>query len=227
MTITTTRDTRLIVFDWDGTLMDSTGRIVASMRAAAQRFGVAVPSELEVKEIIGLGLSEALGQLFPGVSAEAGGRLVELYRHEYLEASPVPAPLFVGARTMLENLCEAGYVLGIATGKNRRGLDRVLADTGLLDYFASTRCADETQSKPHPQMLMEIMSETGFESHQTLMVGDTEYDMKMANECGAGPIAVSHGAHALERLLRHAPLAHFDSLAHLPAWLAEHRGNDA
>ncbi len=206
--------------------MDSTGRIVASMRAAAQRFGIAAPSESEIKEIIGLGLREALEALFPDVSVGDGEKLVDLYRHEYVEASPVPAPLFAGARAMVEHLCEQGYILAVATGKNRRGLDRVLEETGLSAFFAATRCSDETRSKPHPQMLMEIMLETGFEPCQTLMVGDTEYDMKMANACDAGPIAVSYGAHALERLLRHEPLAHFDSLEHLPSWLAEHRGTD-
>lgn len=219
-----TFSTKLIVFDWDGTLQDSTDRIVDSMRASARDVGLTVPNEQAVKDIIGLGLTEALEQLFGSRLEVDYDRIVAAYRHHYLNASTVPAEMFAGAAQMLGRLRDDDYVLAVATGKARRGLDRIFDETGFRDYFATSRCADEAQSKPHPQMLIQIMAEVGVTPQETLMVGDTEHDMKMANACGVGPVAVSFGAQPLTRLRPHNPVTCIESLDQLPLWLTQQQG---
>jgi phosphoglycolate phosphatase len=205
----------LIVFDWDGTLMDSEARIVASMQSAASDVNLPVPPTESVRDIIGLGLAEALQQLFPGLKAETCDRLTERYRDYFLFRSPVPTQLFDGVFDMLNELKERGYLLAVATGKGRRGLDRVLTETQTRDYFSCTRCADETRSKPHPLMLQEIMRELNVTPGQTLMVGDTEYDMDMARQANASALAVSYGVHCRERLMKYRPHACINEIAEL------------
>ncbi len=210
---------QLLVFDWDGTLMDSESRIVTCMQAAARDAGVEVPTAAAARDIIGLGMAEAVEQLFGRPSADLAEAIIDHYRRHWLSDSLPPAPLFDGARDLLARLDAAGYLLAVATGKSRRGLDHVLAETRLAGHFVTTRCADEAFSKPHPQMLLDILERTGMTADQTLMIGDTEYDMAMAANAGAHSVGVSHGVHAPDRLLRSGARACFAHLNELSCWL--------
>lgn len=214
---------RLVVFDWDGTLMDSEAKIVASAVAAAADLGLPPLSRERVRDIIGLGLPEAVARLFPEADPTTARAYMDQYRHHFLEADTTPMPLFEGVEEVLGELDDRGYLLAVATGKARRGLDRVLAETGLGGRFVATRCADETFSKPHPQMLMELMDLAGTSAAETLMVGDSEYDMAMAGSAGVAAVAVSYGVHACERLLAHGPVACIHHIRELPTVLAERR----
>lgn len=211
---------RLIIFDWDGTLMDSEAQIVQAIQAAIDDLGLAPRSAEQCRDIIGLGLKEAIDALFPGRDDAFLDTFVARYRHHWF-AETQPSELFPGARETLSLLKDSGFLLAIATGKGRAGLDRVLAGTGLHPLFSATRCADETRSKPHPQMLLEILEQVGVTARQALMVGDSEYDMQMAVDAGVGPVAVSYGVHAPARLMRHSPLTCLDSIGELPDWLVE------
>lgn len=217
---------RLIVFDWDGTLMDSETQIVHSMFAAIADMQLAPRTADQCRNIIGLGLHEAIEALYPGRGNDVATRFVERYRHHWFGISQ-ESDLFPGARETLQLLKEAGFLLAVATGKGRVGLDKVLHHTGLEDLFTITRCADETRSKPHPQMLEEILDELCVNAHQSLMVGDTEYDMGMAREAGVHPVAVSYGVHDRQRLMQHQPLVCLDTISELVDWLAEHHLLDA
>ena len=210
---------RLIVFDWDGTLMDSEAQIVQAMQAAIGDLALEPRDRAQCRNIIGLGLREAIDALYPGRDDAFLQTFVERYRHHWFRAGHVSA-LFPGARETLQLLDEAGFLLAVATGKGRAGLDKVLDHTGLGGLFAATRCADETRSKPHPQMLCEILDELDVAPQQALMVGDTEYDMEMAVRAGVGPVAVRYGVHPPERLQRHRPLVCLERISELPDWLA-------
>ncbi|MES9855492.1 MAG: HAD-IA family hydrolase [Sedimenticola sp.] len=211
---------KLLVFDWDGTLMDSEARIIACVRGAATDLQLKIPTDDEVRNIIGLGLTEAVTTLFPGEDDELVERVVVRYRHYFLHVDKTPSELFAGAREELHKLLRRGYMLAVATGKGRQGLDKVLVETGLGPLFLATRCADETLSKPHPEMLLQIMDELGVDGHETLMIGDTEYDMQMAVNAGAHRLAVSYGVHTLERLMLHSPLGCLDDITELTDWLS-------
>ncbi len=213
---------QLIVFDWDGTLMDSETQIVHALQASIQDMALEERSIDECRNIIGLGLQEAIDELYPGQEDGFTARFVERYRQHWF-SSAHHSDLFPGSRETLTLLKDAGFMLGVATGKGRTGLDRVLADTGLGDLFTVTRCSDETRSKPHPQMLQEILQETGIKPRHALMVGDTEYDLKMANNAGMWPVAVNYGVHTPERLLEHKPLVCLDTITELVDWLAEQK----
>ncbi len=211
---------KLLVFDWDGTLMDSEARIVACMQAAADDLKLAVPSEQRVRNIIGLGLKEAVMELFPRQSEELVPQLVERYRYHFLQKNQTPSELFPGAEEVLWDLESQGYLMAVATGKGRAGLDKVLQETGLVKLFHTTRCADETFSKPNPDMLIQIMDELGANATETLMIGDTEYDMLMAKNASAHGLAVSYGVHEAERLMQHDPLGCLDDISELTGWLS-------
>ena len=211
---------RLIVFDWDGTLMDSETQIVHSMFGAIRDMQLESRSADECRNIIGLGLKEAIDSLYPGRDEQFSRQFVDSYRQHWF-AQANGSELFPGARETLLLLREAGFELAIATGKGRTGLERVLKHTELESMFSVTRCSDETRSKPHPQMLEEILQETGVEAENTLMVGDTEYDMNMAIQAGVHPVAVSYGVHERGRLMAHQPLTCLDTISELVDWLAE------
>ncbi len=210
---------QLLVFDWDGTLMDSTGRIVSSMQAAVRDVGLPPLEEGRIREIIGLGLREAMETLLPGLDRPRRERVMERYRHYYLVADETPEVLFPDVKETLEALREEGYLLAVATGKSRRGLERSLEAAGLSGLFHATRCNDEAPSKPHPGMLLDLMEMSGVPPHLTLMVGDTTYDLLMARAAGAHAMAVCYGAHPPPRLLALQPLGCLRRIAELPAWL--------
>ena len=210
----------LIVFDWDGTLMDSEARIVDCIRAAAADLGVAPPTEAAAREIIGLGLREALARLFPGESHEMHDRLVARYRDRFLVLDRDRSELFPGVPDALAALRDADYLLAVATGKSRRGLDRELGETGLGPLFHASRCADEAFSKPHPQMLLELMDELGAGPRSTLVVGDTEFDVQMAANAGVQALGVSYGVHGADRLRSSGALHVLDRLDQIHDWLS-------
>jgi phosphoglycolate phosphatase len=209
----------LICFDWDGTLMDSQERIVNCLLGAFADVGCPAPSRAAAADVIGLGLDEAVGRLWPEADTAERRQVAAYYRSRFLGGDPTPTPLFPGALDTLNQLRGEGYLLAVATGKSRRGLDQSLAQTGLADYFQVTRCADETRSKPDPRMLQEIMETLDVKPGQTLMVGDTEYDMLMAANAGVAALAVAHGVHSPARLLACGPLACLHSLHDIPRWL--------
>jgi phosphoglycolate phosphatase len=210
----------LIVFDWDGTLMNSENQIVHAIQSAIADMQLDERSPEACRNIIGLGLQEAVDTLYPGRGERFREAFVDCYRQHWF-ADQHASELFPGAAETLRLLKEAGFVLAVATGKGRAGLDRALRQTGLSELFSATRCADETRSKPHPLMLTEILQELEVAAHETLMVGDTEYDLEMANQAGVAPVAVSYGVHARSRLLKHEPLVCIDRITELVDWLAE------
>lgn len=213
--------TRLVILDWDGTLMDSEARIVASALAAARDLERQDLEGHRVRDIIGLGLMEAVRTLFPEDPDEFCLRFIERYRSHFLADDGNPMPLFPGVDRTLVSLSEAGYLLAVATGKGRTGLDRALEETGLGSLFVTSRCADEAQSKPHPQMVEEILNFTGVDPAAAVMVGDTEFDLNMAANAGIGAIGVAYGVHHRERLLRLSPWALIDEFPALPGVLRE------
>ncbi len=211
---------RLLVFDWDGTLADSEQRIVAAARSAIDTLGLPARSHEQVRTIIGLAMREACQMLFPDMPKGQESRFIACYREYYLRNTGTPVPLFAGAKAALQALFDRRYRLAVATGKGRRGLDRDIASHGLDALFSTTRCADDAPSKPHPKMLVDIMDEMDVAGAETLMIGDTAYDMEMAGNAGVATVAVASGVHDRQRLLESDPLALLDSVAELPAWLS-------
>lgn len=209
----------LIVFDWDGTIADSLHGIVETMTAAIAHCRLEPRSEQQIRDIIGLGLVEAMQKLFPGMGTSSQNNLINSYREIYYSTTVNTLSLFPSARPCLEALDSAGYLLAVATGKSRRGLDRALKESGLSDFFHFTRCADETFSKPHPQMLEELLNESGIDSEKALMVGDSEYDLQMAMNANIAGAAVTYGAQRQDYLLRFKPVACFSCVAEIPEWL--------
>ncbi|MFN3751752.1 MAG: HAD-IA family hydrolase [Thiobacillus sp.] len=209
----------LLIFDWDGTLMDSAGVIVDSIQRACEDIGLAAPSERASRQIIGLGLVQALQTLLPDLPEDDYPRLVERYRHHYL-GRDADIPLFAGVPEGLGELHAGGFTLAVATGKSRVGLARALAASGLGPRFAATRCADQTHSKPHPAMVLELIDELGADPARTLVIGDTSHDLLMASSAGVASLGVTYGAHEAADLRPHAPLALLDSFTEVRAWLA-------
>ncbi|MFC6440034.1 HAD family hydrolase [Bowmanella sp. JS7-9] len=210
---------KAVIFDWDGTLMDSTPRIVSCVQNAARRAGLPVPQDEAVNNIIGLSLRPALGRLFQSDDPARVEQLVDLYRDEYLYRNPTPSPLFSAALPLLTALKKQGRLLAVATGKARPGLDRVMQETQTGHYFHITRCADEARSKPHPQMLEQIIEHLQIRVDEAVMIGDTEHDMGMAAAIGMPRIGVTYGAQPAHKLEPHKPLAIIDDLQDLMAVL--------
>lgn len=208
----------LIVFDWDGTLMDSAAAIVYAVQAAARDIGVEPPSDERARHIIGLGLVEALRYAMPDLSADHYAALVERYRHHYLTHDH-ELVLFEGASMLVEALANEGYMLAVATGKTRKGLERAFAQSGLGELFHDSRCADECHSKPHPQMLLELGEVFAVDPEKILMIGDTTHDLWMARNAGTAGLGVSYGAHPVHELLDVASEGCVASVAELSAWL--------
>lgn len=208
---------RLIVFDWDGTLIDSPGTIVECIQDASRDMGLEVPDSERASHVIGLGLHDSLRLAVPGLPAERYGEFVALYRRHFL-AREDSMRLFPGVRELLQDLSRS-HLLAIATGKSRRGLDRALQASGLQAYFSASRCADETSPKPHPAMLLEIMGETAIAADRALMIGDTSHDLDMARAAGVAALAVSYGAHREPGLRACSPLGCFSDVAALAQWL--------
>ena len=211
----------LIVFDWDGTVMDSTAVIAGSIQAACRDLGLNVPSDEAARHVIGMGLAQALRHAVPDAPEAIYGPLGERYRHHFL-AQDAAIPLFTGARDTIAALHAAGHSLAVATGKTRNGLNRAMQASDMQDYFHASRTADETHSKPHPAMLLELMDELGIEPTRALMIGDTTHDLQMALNAGVDALGMTHGAHPVEQLQVLNPLALLDDFAGLREWLRTH-----
>lgn len=205
----------LVIFDWDGTVMDSTGRIVACMHAAGAELELPVLDDETVRAIIGLGLPEAILTLYPHLDADGVERMRACYSRHFVAAEATPSALYPGALETLAALREAGLRLAVATGKSRKGLDRVWAGGDLGGWFDASRCADETRSKPHPAMVKELLTELAVPASRALVVGDTSFDLDMARAAGVDRVGVGYGAHPVERLWASAPLAVIDALPEL------------
>jgi phosphoglycolate phosphatase len=208
----------LLVFDWDGTLMDSTAVIAASLQAACRDLDLPVPCDEGARHIIGLGLHDALAHVLPGVDPVEYPRIVERYRSHFQRVDHT-MPLFPGARETLRALSAGGYLLAVATGKSRRGLDRALENTGLKELFHATRCGEESGSKPHPGMLNALIEVLGASAEKTLMIGDTTHDLQMAINAGVAGVGAAYGAHPREQLVALNPLACMDGPQALWQWL--------
>jgi phosphoglycolate phosphatase len=213
-------DFELLVFDWDGTLMDSVASIVACTRAMMVELGLGETTEAAIRGTVGLGLRETLDALVPGCDDELYGTILACYRRHWVETYRDQPVLFPGVRGMLDELARDGYLLAVATGKSRRGLEHALDATSLRGRFHATRTADEAASKPHPQMLLDILDELGVRPAAALMVGDSIYDLQMAANAGIHAVAVLSGAHGRDELAAEAPRTLLSRTADLPEWLA-------
>lgn len=211
----------LIVFDWDGTLLDSASGIAISIQEASREMGLEVPSRERASHVIGLGLMDALRHAVPDLPEKSYAEFAERYRRHFL-AREEGMDLFAGVPELLAGLQDAGYTLAVATGKSRKGLDRALRASGLGRHFSATRCADEARSKPNPAMLFELMHELSREPRELLMIGDTSHDLDMATNAAVDAVGVTYGAHPAESLHACSPLGLVASVAELDAWLAKH-----
>jgi phosphoglycolate phosphatase len=211
----------LVIFDWDGTIMDSTGLIAWCIQESCREMGLPVPPVSEAKWVIGLGFIQSVEHVAPGLDRERQMALAESYRRHFV-AREHEAPLYEGITELLAALRGRERRLAVATGKARRGLDRALAASGLGPFFEATRCADEGFPKPHPDMILRLLEETGVEPSRAVMIGDTTHDLELAANAGVDAVAVSYGAHG-EELLRARPARHCAaSVAELALWLQRH-----
>lgn len=231
----------LVIFDWDGTLMDSIGKIITCIENMARALQLPIPSESDIRDIIGLSMTEALRVLFPqGLNLSASSvysqpqhpknafgqgeddqyqQMRAEFKAQYLHLDATPTPLFAQAPLLIDELHTQGYQLAVATGKARAGLDRVFEQTGLGRYFVASRCADEVHSKPHPEMISSLLKELNIAPNRALMVGDSLLDLTMAANAGIDSVGVTYGAHSAEKLLRAKPIALIDSPAQLLQYL--------
>lgn len=213
---------QLLIFDWDGTLVNSIDRIVESLQVAARKCQLKPPSQASAKAIIGLSLIEAFAVLYPEINDAA---LTENFRQAYVDnyfiLEQQPSQFYPGVRDALDDFKRAGYQLAVATGKSRRGLNHMLHSHNMQDFFHITRCADETKSKPDPLMLEQILQHCTRQPQQAIMVGDSPYDLKMANRAAIPAVAVSYGAQPIEVLLQQQPALTIDRFGELADWLAD------
>lgn len=206
---------KLVIFDWDGTLYDSIDTICQSMLSAALLAGAPERNKGDVKNIIGLSLDKAVHVIWPELSTVERNIIIEHYKQIYVAKDQTPPNAYDGVIDTLNKLQSANVKLAVATGKSRRGLERVMSLTGIKGYFAATRCADETKSKPHPLMLEEVLAELKLMPEEAIMVGDTEYDLNMATNAGMKSVGVTYGAHEKSRLQAcqpHALISNFNEL---------------
>ncbi len=210
------RNYDLIIFDWDGTLVDSIDWIVQCIQNAAKECQCEVPEGDDIRDIIGLSIENAARQLFPGISAEKQQQLISCYSHYFLSKQSSPDDLFYGVKDMLHKFKASGYKLAVATGKKNAGLMKAMAGTGTHEFFSATRSADQTASKPDPLMINQIVQEMNVSKPRTLMVGDSAHDMLMAKNAGVAAVAVECGAHRNHILTQYNPIF---CLAHTRALL--------
>jgi phosphoglycolate phosphatase len=208
----------LVIFDWDGTVVDSTMTIAQAIRSACTDIGVAAPPVEKAAYVIGLGLQQALTHIAPGLSPSDQTALSERFRHHYLAQDQFLKP-FEGMTDLFDLLHGAAMSMAVATGKSRRGLERALDVTGTRHYFETTRCADESDPKPAPTMVLEICQQLEVEPENTLVIGDTTHDIYMAKSAGANVVAVSYGAHDLQTLQAADPTHTVHSVEELQQWM--------
>jgi phosphoglycolate phosphatase len=222
--MTSRRPFELLIFDWDGTLMDSVATIVACTREAFAGAGVPPPAEAVIRDTIGLGLRETFDRLAPGGGGELVARVLAGYRERWLADYRERQVLFAGVVELLARLAAEDYLLAVATGKSRRGLEDALRQNGVEELFDATRTADEAPSKPHPRMVLDILEELGVEPGAALMIGDSVHDLEMAHAAGVAALGVCSGSHERPELESRAPLACLAGVHELPGWLAARGG---
>ena len=210
---------KLLIFDWDGTLCDSVTTISTCIQHAAKQQGLPIPSFAEASNIIGLGLKEAVTYLFPNADDEVIAAVVQSYSSYYREKNAGPTDFFPHVLEVLSEIKQSGYLIAVATGKSRAGLNRAFAASDIEDFFHDSRCADETASKPNPLMLAELLEKFDVSADQALMVGDTEFDLDMAQQINMPRLGVTYGAHAKDRLLKFEPIACIDFFSDLVKYI--------
>ncbi|MET1255580.1 HAD-IA family hydrolase [Aliikangiella maris] len=210
-----------VIFDWDGTLMDSTGRIISAMQATARNLEIPVPDVESVRGIIGLSMTEVIPKLFPTLTSSRTDELLSEYRYQYVESDQTPSPLFDGVKEHLDWLKQQDVKIAIATGKARAGLDRVLHEVDLHSYFDFTICADESESKPNPKMVFELLESANKSATESLLIGDSVHDISMANNANVDSVAVTSGASDFHQLDVLAPKAILENVIAIEKWFAE------
>jgi phosphoglycolate phosphatase len=205
----------LVIFDWDGTLMDSTQRIISSMQNSAASLLLEIPTASQIKSTIGLSMQKVVSELFPDASPAVHNKVRDFYREEYINGNDTPTELFSSVVGLLEQLEMHSVLLSVATGKGRQGLKRVLDSVGWSNKFEHSICGDEAESKPNPEMLLQLLKQTGVKNHRALMVGDSIHDIAMAEAAGVDAVGVTTGANSRAELEVHKPIAIFDDIAHL------------
>ena len=208
----------LVIFDWDGTLMDSASRIVCCLQQAAADVELKVPDDTQARQVIGLNLNDCLKQLFGQLSRQQINHYIERYRYHFYHPQAKTMNMFDGVLDGLSKLDQKGILLAVATGKGRQGLEPILNEYDLHGLFTITRCADEAFGKPHPQMLFDILEFTGINVNNAVMVGDTSYDLQMANNASMKAIAVEYGMHDASKLEQYKPIQSFSSFTQLMNW---------
>lgn len=211
---------KLIIFDWDGTLIDSVPRIFLIFEKTFAKLGLPKPEGDAIKPLIGLPLAEACHRLVPTATPAELAQVVEVYRYFWLHPDFPTSPLVDGVPELLEQLAQAGYTLAVATGKAREGLKRELGVYGLAHYFTASRCASETKAKPDPEMLFQLLAECGFDADASLMVGDTGLDLAMAHRAKIDAVGVLTGGHTPASLASHHPVAILENATKLQGFLA-------
>ncbi|CAH9055226.1 hypothetical protein PSECIP111951_01197 [Pseudoalteromonas holothuriae] len=209
---------KLVIFDWDGTIMDSVPKIVNTLKLAAEKVGVSVPCDDKAAAIIGLSLDTAVATLFPDDN-QHWAALIKAYQHQYVHGDNTATPLFDNAHNYIHQLKSQGVLLAVATGKSRAGLERMLLQTGLGQYFVTTRTADEANSKPSPDMINQILDELDIAIEDVVMIGDSLLDMKMAENAGVDAIAMSCGAASAEQLQQSSALTICENYQQLESFL--------
>lgn len=209
----------LIIFDWDGTISDSADKIIRCMHRAADAMGLPALPDSDIQNIIGLGLPEVISTLYPEIDSAAIDAMCDEYAKHFIASDDQPSPLFPSVADTLETLKSQGHTLAVATGKSRRGLNRVFGKSEVSGLFDASRCADETASKPHPKMLFELLTECRAPVTKAVMVGDTEYDMEMAVRANMTRVAVTYGAHDVSRLRKFEPALCVDRLEEMLHWV--------
>lgn len=210
-----------VIFDWDGTLMDSTDRIVSAMQTAAKNTQLQVPTESDVKGIIGLSMEAIMQKLFPNIEEQTKKDFFIEYRFQYVEGDKTPTALFDGVLDLLNWLQEREVTVAIATGKARFGLERVLKDVGLENYFKYSICSDEAESKPHPGMIQKLLQKTQHNQQETIVIGDSVHDLNMANNAGVDSAGVTSGANDYQTLEALKPKAIFEQVTQFKDWFAD------
>ena len=214
----------LLVFDWDGTLSNSSDTIIRCLQQAAQTAGYRICEDAAIRDIIGLGLPEAMQRLYPELNDGDREAICQHYAEYFIIENQQPSPFFDEVMEGLHRLHDANFLLSVATGKSRRGLDRVLAKLDMQNFFHGSRCADETASKPNPRMLNELLHQFAKPVAEAIMMGDTEYDMAMAQQADMSKVAVSYGAHDIDRLKKYSPVLCVDRFSEYVDWVIQHYG---
>jgi phosphoglycolate phosphatase len=219
-------DFQLLVFDWDGTLIDSIGRIVACTQETLRRLALPAVPDDHIRTSIGLGIREMVDRFHPGCTDEEFARILEVYRGLWFERYSLRPSLFEGVRETLDELASRDYLLAVATAKSRTGLSRDLEGTGLAGLFHASRTADEALAKPNPAMLLEILDELGVRAGEALMIGDTVHDLQMAVNAGVPGLGVTSGSHSREELEVVEALDYLDGVVEMPEWLGRWDAED-